>query len=78
MENLTTFFGWCSILNIGFLIYSAIFVMVGGNWAAKMHNKFFGISKENVPDEYFRFMANYKIYTLIFSIVPYFALKIMG
>ena len=78
LVSMTTFFGWCSIINVGYLILSALFVMLGRNWASNMHSKCYGISKEEAIKEYFRFMTNYKILTLIFSIVPYCALKIMS
>ncbi|TDJ04544.1 MAG: hypothetical protein E2O68_08045 [Deltaproteobacteria bacterium] len=78
MESLTTFFGWCSIINMGFLLYSATFLMLGRNWAVKMYSKFYGISEEAATNELFRFVATYKIMAIIFSIVPYFALKIMA
>jgi len=52
--------------------------MLGRNWAVKMYNKFYGISEETATNELFRFVATYKIMAIIFSIVPYFALKIMA
>lgn len=78
MESMTTFFGWCSILNIGMLVFYSFMIMVLRDWMAGFHGKAFGITKEVATRKYFGFLAKYKILTIIFSIVPYFALKIMA
>jgi len=78
MGSLTTFFGWCSILNIGMLVFYSFMIMVLRDWMAGIHNKIFGITKEVAIRKYFSFVVKYKILTIIFSIVPYFALKIMS
>jgi hypothetical protein len=78
MESLTTFFGWCAVLNIAYLIIATIMIASLKDWMFGIHGKLFGITKEVAFPKYFMFVAKYKILTLIFSVVPWVALKIMA
>ena len=78
IETMTEFLGWCSVLNIAILTFSALFIIVFKDTAITVHNKLFALDKEFLDKEYFKYLAQYKIIVIIFNIVPYFALKIMG
>jgi hypothetical protein len=43
-----------------------------------VHGKMFDIDEKELDTLYFRFLSTYKIATLVFIVVPYIALKIMG
>ena len=78
LSQLTELLGWASIINIAFLfvMFFALTVMKGTVTA--IHSKMFGISKGELQLIYFKYLANYKILTVVFFVVPYLALKIMG
>ncbi len=81
MENLstiTTFLGWCTLINIGLLTFTYIMTIAFNTPVKKIHNKILGISYEKLDEIYVNFIANYKLAVLIFNMVPYFALKIMA
>ncbi len=81
MNNITAvtaFFGWCSILSIGILIYTTIMLSVFKGLAKSMHTKWFGISEEQLDIQYFTFLGHLKIAIIIFNIVPYLALRIIS
>jgi len=78
INELTTFLGWCSILNIVLLTLSAILVILLKERIAKIHAWMFGLDQRIIQQMYFQYLANYKIATLIFNIIPYFSLKIMA
>ncbi len=78
IESITRFLGWCSVLNIGLLMLSSLAVMCLREQIATTHMRFFGMVKEDILSGYFQYLAHYKIATIVLSIVPYFALKIMG
>ncbi|MDH5723402.1 MAG: hypothetical protein OEY94_08800 [Alphaproteobacteria bacterium] len=77
IESMTTFFGWCSVINIGLLFLTAISLMVMRGFAIKIHSSIFGVNPEDIPAMYFGYIAQYKIAIIILNVVPYFALKIM-
>ena len=78
IETLRTFFGWCAIINIGLLILSSIFLIVVRGAALRIHGKMFNLDEKYLSQAYFQFLAQYKIAIIVFNVVPYFALKIMG
>jgi len=78
IEGLTTFFGWCSILNIAILLISTVLLMIFKRPVMRFHSKVFDVTLDKLPTMYFDYLGNYKIATYVLSIVPYLALKIMG
>lgn len=78
LEILTTFLGWCSIINIGLLLFYTVWLMAFQNFTKKAHSALLGIDQDILDPIYFQYLANYKLAVLIFNIVPYLALKIMA
>lgn len=78
INTLTTFLGWCAILNIGVLLFSTAAVLLMRETISNIHSKMFGVSESNLPSAYFRYLANFKIAIIVLNIVPYFALKLMS
>jgi hypothetical protein len=78
IEALTTFFGWCSIINIGVLVFSMIVILALRGPISRIHSKMFGVSQANLPSAYFQYLGSYKIAIFIFNVVPYFSLNIMS
>jgi len=78
VHNITVFLGWCTALNMGILLFSAIFLFLFNGLAINIHSKLTGVSASKLPTLYFSFMANYKIGIFIFNLVPYIALKLMA
>jgi hypothetical protein len=77
MENLTTFFGWYAVLNIGFLALTFLVVTVMRSTIIRVHCALFGVSEPDLPGIYFRYLANYQTVTLALAVFPYIALKLM-
>ncbi|MFW5450350.1 MAG: DUF6868 family protein [Methylophagaceae bacterium] len=78
LETLTTFFGWCSVINIAILLLTTLLLMGFKDLVSAIHSKMFGIKQQGIPLIYFNYLGNYKIAIFIFSLVPYLALKIMA
>ncbi|MCX8953628.1 hypothetical protein OU790_09295 [Ruegeria sp. NA] len=76
-EFLTTFFGWMAALNIAVLLFTTVMILLLQDWIAGIHGRMFQMDRADVKRAYFRYLANYKILTLIFCIVPWLALKLM-
>ncbi|WP_286265971.1 DUF6868 family protein [Thalassotalea atypica] len=77
INELTTFFGWCTVLNIGLLAFAAIFLFFFRGFAINVHTKLTGVSASKLPSLYFSYLANYKLSIIVFNLVPYIALKVM-
>ena len=78
IEVLTTFFGWCSVINIGVLVFTTVVLMLMKDAISSIHAKLFGVNQENLPLIYFGYLGNYKVAILVFNLVPYLALKLMA
>jgi len=77
ISTMTTFFAWCSVINIGLLAYSTIMLTVFREPVKRMHEKLFGVEPGNLETSYFTFLGNYKLAILMFNLVPYFALTLI-
>ncbi len=75
-ETLTTFFGWMSVINIGLLLFSTVMIVTLQDRIANFHSKLFHMGHPNLKQAYFRYLAKYKLLTVVFCIVPWLALKL--
>ena len=74
IATLTEFFKYCTIINFAILLISTI--MMASDFAYNVHTKL-GVwegSKEAHKQLGYSILGNYKILTIIFNAVPYFAL----
>lgn len=78
IQTLQAFFMWCSIINVGLMIISGILMIIAGEWAYKIHSKWFNISKQAFDIAIYSFLGVYKLLTFVFCIVPWIALSIIG
>ena len=78
IQMLTRFFMWCTILNIGLLVLASLLLTFAGDFAYKIHGKWFPMQRETFNVELFSFLSRYKIIVFIFNVVPWAALAIIG
>ena len=78
VEAVRAFFMWCSVINGGMLILSSIFIMTASNLTFATHSKWFKISRESFDVAMYSFLGLYKLAFLVFNLVPYLALLIIG
>ena len=76
-ETLTAFFGWMAILNIGFLLLTTLMLITARDWVANIHGRMFALDPRQLHEIYFRYLAHYKILTLVFAVAPWLALKLI-
>ncbi len=77
IEALREFFGWCSVINIGVLIFSSISVIPFRGFLSRIHTRMFNLEERDLSRAYIQYLGQYKIAIFIFNIVPYFALVLM-
>lgn len=77
-ETLRDFLGWCTLLNFGLLLLMTFALMGCRRPVARLHARWFGFSESVLSIEFYRFLAHYKMAVLLFNLVPYLALRIVG
>jgi hypothetical protein len=78
LQTLTTFFMWCTIINAGLLVFWTVIYMSAPDLVYRTQSKFFPIPRETFDVVFYSFIAVFKIVVLVFVVVPYVALLIIG
>ena len=78
VEMLRRFFLWCTILNGGLLILSFVICAFARDWVYGMHSKWFAIPRGTFDVVIYSFLGVFKIFVLMFNLIPYIALVIVG
>ena len=78
IQGLTAFFMWCTIINVGLLIFSSVMCIFLSDFIYRMNNKFFSVSREAFNVVLCSFIGLLKIFVIVFNLVPYIALLIIG
>ncbi len=72
------FLGWCTVINVGLLMLTSILLIAIRGAASRIHGKMFNLDEKYLSQAYFQWLAQYKIAIIVFNVVRYFALKVMG
>jgi len=78
IDSLAEFFGWCTLINVGLLMLTFLFITAARPLIVGLHSKLFGIAEAELPAAYLQYLAIYKIGIILLNLVPYIALKIMS
>jgi len=78
LELITAFFGWTTVINFVFLLFSTIAVVAARGAISRIHGGMFGLESADLSRAYFQYLAQYKIAIIIFSLTPYIALKLVA
>lgn len=77
LEQLTEFFKWMTIINVGLLVFSSVTVMLLKDIMSRMHAKLFGVKEEQVRITAYGYIGMFKVLVIVFNIVPYIALLLI-
>jgi len=78
IQTLTHFFMWCSIINGGLLIVWSAFFVAASDLIYRIHNRWFPMPRETFNVVIYSFLGLFKALFLIFNLVPYLGLLIVG
>ncbi|PCJ34458.1 MAG: hypothetical protein COA75_13520 [Cellvibrionales bacterium] len=81
MDNIsaiTTFFGWCTVVNLGIYAITALALTLFRNIIKDLHSKLMGVPTDKLDELYFNYLGKFKLAIITLSITPYIALKVMG
>ena len=78
IQTVTTFFMWCTIINGALLVLWTTMLISAPDFVYRMQSKWFPIPRESFNVVIYSFIGLFKIIFLIFNVVPYVALLIVG
>ena len=77
IQTLTTFFMWCTIINGTLLFLWTIMLILAPDLVYRTQSKWFPIPRETFNVVIYSFRGLFKIFFLVFNVVPYVALLII-
>ncbi|TFG75581.1 MAG: hypothetical protein E4H21_08465 [Thermodesulfobacteriales bacterium] len=78
VEIIRNFLAWCSVINVGVLIYWWLFFTLAHGFVYRIQGKWFKLSVEKFDAIHYTGIAFFKMSIILFNIVPYIALRIVG
>jgi hypothetical protein len=69
---------WCAVINYGILVWWFVFFILAHDWMHRFHSRWFHLSVEQFDAVHYAGMALFKIGILLFNLVPYVALRMVG
>ena len=78
INTLQRVFMWCTIINGAWFVVAAMICVFAGDWVFRMQSKWFSISRDAFNVVIYSFFALFKIVFIVFNVVPYVALLIVG
>lgn len=78
IQALKEFFMWCTIINGAVLVFWSIICLFASDWVYRMHSRWFPMPREVFNVVIYSFLGVFKIVFLVFNVVPYVALLIIG
>ncbi|MGE5237646.1 MAG: DUF6868 family protein [Chloroflexota bacterium] len=78
IEAVRDVFLWCTVINYGVLLWWFLVFILARDWIHRFHGRWFRLTAEQFDSIHYAGMAIYKIGILLFNLVPYVALLIVG
>jgi len=78
LEIIRDMLGWCIVMNWIVLAWWLLFFIIAHDWMYRIHSKWFKIPVETFDAIHYGGMGIFKAAILVFNLVPYLALRIVG
>lgn len=78
IEAIRNFLLWCTVINYGVLLVWFLFFVFAHEWMLHFHGRWFRLSREQFDALHYAGMMILKIGTILFNLVPYVVLRIIG
>ncbi|MBI3246634.1 MAG: hypothetical protein HYZ50_09025 [Deltaproteobacteria bacterium] len=78
IEATRNFLLWCTVINYGVLLVWFLFFAFAHDWIQRLHGRWFHLSREQFDALHYVGMAIFKIGIILFNLVPYVVLRIVG
>lgn len=77
-QFMTSFFMWCTIINGSILLFWTLFILFSPDWVYQIQSRWIPISRETFDVAMYAFIGLFKVFFLMFNLVPYLSLLIIG
>ena len=77
-ELIRDIFGWCTLINFGFLLWWGIAILFFHDFVYRLHGKLFKMTLEEFDKIHYVGIAFFKLFIIVFNLVPYLAMRIVG
>jgi len=74
-DNLRTFLGWCSVINLAMLTLWFLAIVFARDFVFRTHAWWFEISEERFDEIHYLMMGHYKLAVFLFCLTPYLVLR---
>ncbi|HPS94268.1 MAG TPA: hypothetical protein PK600_07390 [Deltaproteobacteria bacterium] len=78
IEKLTRFFMWCTIMNGALLVLWTVVYLLVPDLVYRMQSIWFPLPRDTYDAAMYAFLGLFKILFLVFNVVPYVALLLVG
>ncbi len=78
IQTLTTFFGWCTVINASIFIFWTAFFLFAPDLVYRIQSKWFPIPRETYDVVIYAFLGFFKVVFLVFVVVPFVSLLIIA
>lgn len=78
LETIRAAFGWAALIHVGFLLWWGLLFILARGWIYRMHTRWFRLPEDRFDAFHYGGMGLYKVLVLVFVLVPYLALRIVG
>ena len=78
MKTLTTFLGWCTVINFSLLILGGVAWMILKDGVVGFGAPLFGVTEAELKVTFLRVLLQYRAGIFLFNLVPWVVLKIMA
>ena len=78
VETVRDVFAWCTVINLGLLLWWFLFFTMAHDWTYRFHSKWFKISRETFEAIHYGGMGAFKLGIFLFNLGPYLAMRIVG
>lgn len=78
IETIREMLGWCTLINMGILLYWFLLFTFARDWIHRFHGRWFRLTPERFDAIHYSGMAFYKLGIFLLNLAPYLALRIIG
>jgi hypothetical protein len=78
LPEIRAFLLWCTLFNAGLLTIWFLMFAVARDWIYRLHSRWFPIPRERFDAIHYALMAAYKTGIILFNLVPWLALLVVG
>jgi hypothetical protein len=78
IQTLANFFMWMTIINGALFVYCATICVFAPDWLYRMQSRWFPLPRETFDAVIYWFLGLFKVVFIVFNLVPYLALLIVG